>query len=124
MRKILIMIIGLGLLLSSSTNRANENVNDMNNPFFREWTTPFGVPPFDEISEEHYVPAIKEGIKRQEAEMNSIADNEGCPTICGSQLFGPLDRFELIFKRRAEKSSVPPGTLLLASRGGVQVYSK
>ncbi|HKJ78121.1 MAG TPA: M3 family metallopeptidase [Prolixibacteraceae bacterium] len=75
MRKILIMIVGLGMLLSSCTNRANENVNDMNNPFFREWTTPFGVPPFDEISEEHYVPAIKEGIKRQEAEMNAIVEN-------------------------------------------------
>lgn len=28
------------------------------NPFFAEYTTPFGVPPFDQIKFEHYKPAV------------------------------------------------------------------
>ena len=35
------------------------------NPFMKEWDTPYGVPPFDEIKTEHYLPAIEEGMKRQ-----------------------------------------------------------
>ena len=38
------------------------------NPFFTEWKTPFGVPPFDRIKAEHYLPAYEEGFKRQRAE--------------------------------------------------------
>ena len=34
------------------------------NPFFQEWKTPFGVPPFDQIRTEHFLPAIEEGIAR------------------------------------------------------------
>ncbi len=29
------------------------------NPFVAEWDTPYGVPPFDEIEDAHYLPAIK-----------------------------------------------------------------
>ena len=73
MKKLMIVILGVVVVFTSCTNQAKENENNMRNPFFREWTTPFGVPPFDEIRVEHYVPAIEEGIKRQEAEIASIA---------------------------------------------------
>ncbi len=53
----------------------------MKNPFFEEWTTPFGVPPFDEIKVEHYVPAVKEGIKQQETEIEAIVSNPEEPTF-------------------------------------------
>jgi peptidyl-dipeptidase Dcp len=35
------------------------------NPFFQTWNTPYGIPPFDEIKYEHYLPAFEEGIKQQ-----------------------------------------------------------
>ncbi len=45
------------------------------NPFFQEWTTPFGAPPFDRIKEEHFLPAFREGIGRQRREVEEIAGN-------------------------------------------------
>ena len=45
------------------------------NPFFSEYDTPFEVPPFEEIKNEHYQPAFEEGIKLHEAEIESIINN-------------------------------------------------
>ena len=41
------------------------------NPFFSAFNTPFQVPPFDKIKEEHYLPAFKEGIKRHNKEIEA-----------------------------------------------------
>src|SRR6056297_2826602 len=62
----------------------------MENPFFKEWTTPYGVPPFDEIKEEHYVPAVKEGIKQHEGEIEAIVSNSAEPTFENTIL--PMDK--------------------------------
>jgi peptidyl-dipeptidase Dcp len=43
------------------------------NPFFQEWKTPFGVPPFDQVRAEHFLPAIEEGMARQKREVAAIA---------------------------------------------------
>ena len=51
------------------------------NPFFVEWTTPFGVPPFDRITEEHYLPAYDEAMKRNVAEIDAIINNNEAPTF-------------------------------------------
>jgi peptidyl-dipeptidase Dcp len=52
---------------------------DQSNPFFTEWETPFGVPPFDKIKNEHYKPAFEEGIKQHNAEIESIIKNSARP---------------------------------------------
>jgi peptidyl-dipeptidase Dcp len=54
---------------------------DMGNPFFTEWNTPFGTPPFEDIRPEHYKPAFEEGMKRQRAEIDSIVANPAAPTF-------------------------------------------
>ncbi|MNJ87192.1 Peptidyl-dipeptidase dcp [compost metagenome] len=59
---------------------AQENKQTMN-PFFQAYATPFEVPPFDKIKNEHFKPAILEGIKRHEAEINTIANNPEAPTF-------------------------------------------
>ncbi len=52
------------------------------NPFFaEEYNTPFEVPPFDEIDDEHFLPAIEEGIKRHKAEIDAIINNPEEPTF-------------------------------------------
>jgi peptidyl-dipeptidase Dcp len=51
------------------------------NPFFREWKTPFGVPPFSEIKEEHFLPALKEGMARQKREIEALALSTEAPTF-------------------------------------------
>ena len=79
MKKLLLFVCVSGLVLGSCQNRKNENTTSMENPFFKEWTTPFGVPPFDEIKEEHFVPAVKEGIQQQQAEIDAIVNNPETP---------------------------------------------
>ncbi|MEM5515465.1 M3 family metallopeptidase [Henriciella sp. AS95] len=51
------------------------------NPFLEEWDTPFGVPPFSEIDDEEYLPAIKKGILDARAEVEAIIENEEEPTF-------------------------------------------
>ncbi|MGQ9643718.1 MAG: M3 family metallopeptidase [Ignavibacterium sp.] len=52
-----------------------------NNPFFEEWNTPFQTPPFSKIKNEHFLPALEEGIKQQRAELDLIVNNPEPPTF-------------------------------------------
>lgn len=45
------------------------------NPFLKQWNTPYGIPPFGEIRTSDYIPAIKEGIKQQNAQIDAIVSN-------------------------------------------------
>jgi len=51
------------------------------NPFFTDYETPFGVPPFDQIENEHFLPAFEEGIKQQEEKIAEIIANPDAPTF-------------------------------------------
>ena len=45
------------------------------NPFFTDYDAPYQIPPFDEIKEEHYMPAFDKGMKEQLEEIDQIANN-------------------------------------------------
>jgi len=47
----------------------------MKNPLIENFKTPFETPPFDKIKEEHFLPALKEGIKRAKDEIETIKTN-------------------------------------------------
>lgn len=49
------------------------------NPFFEKYSTPFEVPPFDQIKPEHFMPAIKQGIVEQAKEIEAIVKNKAKP---------------------------------------------
>ena len=51
------------------------------NPFFKPYGTPFNVPPFDRIKTEHFLPAVEEGIRREQAEVDAIIANRAKPTF-------------------------------------------
>ena len=51
------------------------------NPFFSEWDTPYGIPPFEKIQEKDYIEAIEAGIHRQEAEIDAIIAKDDKPTF-------------------------------------------
>ena len=57
------------LLFSALTGAVSMHSQDKNktimNPFFETYTTPYQVPPFDLIKNEHFKPAILEGIKNK-----------------------------------------------------------
>ncbi len=69
-----LLIVTAALALASCANKDQ-------NPFLQEWDTPYGIPPFDKIKIEHYMPAIKAGIAQQEAEIQAIIDNPAAPTF-------------------------------------------
>jgi peptidyl-dipeptidase Dcp len=45
------------------------------NPLLKTWTTPFQVPPFQDIKPEHFLPAIKEAIAQNRKEIDVIVNN-------------------------------------------------
>jgi peptidyl-dipeptidase Dcp len=51
------------------------------NPFFSEWKTPFGAPPFNEIKIEHFKPAFLQGMELEKKEVEAIINNTAAPTF-------------------------------------------
>ncbi|MBN1131506.1 MAG: M3 family metallopeptidase [Bacteroidales bacterium] len=72
------LLIALPVILFMLNGCKTEKASDMN-PLLAEYKTPFGVPPFDQIRNEHYLPAFREGIKQQEAEIEAIVNNPEAP---------------------------------------------
>ena len=56
------------------------------NPFFETYSTPHGTTPFDKIKTGDYMPAIHEGIRRQNAEIDAIIHNPEVPTFSNTVL--------------------------------------
>jgi len=75
-RNSLLLAICLVLVLSSCGGETPSE-----NPFFTEWTTPFGVPPWGEIHEDHFLPAFERAIAEARAEVEAIAQNPEPPTF-------------------------------------------
>ena len=77
MKKLLILCCLVLFALTACKQKEVKN----DNPFFAEFDTPFGVPPFDLIKIEHYMPAIEEGMKQEKAEIEAILGNTDPPTF-------------------------------------------
>lgn len=75
MKKIL-LAAGLAVVLGACSSSKKSGGEDMMNPFFTEYTTPFGVPPFEQIHASHYKPAFTKGMEEQMAEIQAIIDNK------------------------------------------------
>lgn len=51
------------------------------NPFLEPYDTPYEIPPFDKITNDDYMPALKEGIRLHNEEIQAIIDNPDAPTF-------------------------------------------
>ena len=78
--KQLIMAAGLAVMLTACGTSEKKTVEG-ENPFFAEYTTPFGVPPFDQIKFEHYKPALLQGMEEGRKEIEAIVNNPEEPTF-------------------------------------------
>ncbi len=56
----------------------------MDNPLLTEFSTPFGVPPFELIKPHHYMPAFKQGMEEQLKEVYPIVNNKEKPTFANT----------------------------------------
>lgn len=76
------MAAGLAVVLGACNSSKKSDVADAApNPFFTEYTTPFGVPPFDKIEVAHYKPAFEKGMEEQKKEIDAIVNNPEEPTF-------------------------------------------
>ncbi len=72
-----LLIPALAMLLLAGC----KNQKEMENPFFSAWNTPYEIPDFSRIKTEHYMPAFKEGMRQQMAEIDAIVNNPEAPTF-------------------------------------------
>lgn len=70
MRKIFILCL---ILMSMNVN--GEETRRVN-PFLTPYVTPYGTVPFDKIEESDFLPALKEGFAREDAEIEAILSNQ------------------------------------------------
>ena len=85
MKKISFIVLSLFIMLSC---KSNKNKTD-ENPFLSEFSTTNGVPPFDQIENEYYIPAFEKGMDEQAAEINLIVNSTDIPTF--NNTIVPLD---------------------------------
>lgn len=53
----------------------------MSNPFFEDWSAPFGAPPLDRVRAEHFPPAYDRALAEHTAEIVAIAENPAPPSF-------------------------------------------
>ena len=70
-QKIKALCVGSALALSGTMVAEN--------PFLSDYNTPFNIPPFEKITEDDYLPALKEGIARHNRDIEAIINNRALP---------------------------------------------
>ena len=69
------------------------------NPLLEQPATPFGVPAFNQVKLEHYMPAFEQAIAENKAEVDAIVANEEAPTFANT--IEALDRSGMLLERVA-----------------------
>ena len=77
MKKLTLMVLALGLFLTSFTKKTTE----MENPLLGKFDTTHGVPPFELIKVGHFVPAYQEAVKQHDKEIAAIVNNPEVATF-------------------------------------------
>ncbi len=108
----LILTITLISFLFISCNRNNNEKQMNDNPLLTEWNTPYGVPPFNLIKTEHYLPAYNEAMKMHNAEIEAIVNSKEEPdfnnTIAALDYSGELlMRVDNVFENVNEANTNP-----------------
>ncbi|MCK6601752.1 MAG: M3 family metallopeptidase [Bacteroidetes bacterium] len=89
-------LIATGLVFMACTPK-NELPAD--NPFAKDWETPYGVPDFGKIKTAHFEPAFMAGMDQQLTEIDSIATNPDAPTF--DNTIGKMEKSGQLLKRVA-----------------------
>ncbi|MDR0926252.1 MAG: M3 family metallopeptidase [Ignavibacteria bacterium] len=77
MKKYFAAALAAGMIFSTACSNKDAETTDASsdNPFYTEWNTPFGAPPFEKIKPEHYKQALDSGLRAHSAEIEVIANN-------------------------------------------------
>lgn len=82
------------------------------NPLLEAWTTPYGIPPFDAIRDEHFRPAFDAAFAARRAEIGRIRDSAAAPgfgnTVEALEQAGLLlQRVDNVFRARVNTDTNP-----------------
>ncbi len=79
MKHLIFALLAIMIFASACENQTTTTMKE--NPFFTEWNTPFGVPPFDLIESDDYLPAFNKAFEQHDAEIEAIISNNEAPTF-------------------------------------------
>ncbi|MEO4004294.1 M3 family metallopeptidase [Flavobacterium sp. CAU 1735] len=79
--KTVLILTTVGMSLLSGNDDKSKRNGDPTNPLLAAYNTPYEVPPFHLIKNEHFKPALLEGIKIHQQEIDAIANNPAKPTF-------------------------------------------
>ena len=88
--EIILTLSALALVLCAAGPARGADEAAADNPFFEEWSTPFGVPPFAWIDNNHYLPALEKALQVHREEIAAITVNPEAPSFENTLV--PLDR--------------------------------
>ncbi|GJQ64075.1 MAG: dipeptidyl carboxypeptidase II [Melioribacteraceae bacterium] len=75
----LTLLLLTSFLVMSCMDKTESNMND--NPFFTEYDTPYGTPPFEKIKNEHYLPAYYKALEVHNKEIDEIINSTEAPSF-------------------------------------------
>ena len=107
MKRLLLTVIAMSCLTAAHcANKKNVN------PFLQPYTTVYQIPPFEQISYAHYLPALQAGIEQQNAEVRKITDNPEQPnfenTVLALDNSGEiLKKVQYVFSALVESDNTP-----------------
>jgi len=93
MKNIILLLTVISIMTSTACKKEKKNEN----PFFTEFSTPFQVPPFDQIDTTHFIPGFIEGIKQHDSEVAAITSNSEEATFENTIL--PFDKSGKMLRR-------------------------
>ncbi len=76
-----LLIVSSGIIVADDNTKENKMCE---NPFFKKYDTPFEVPPFNLIKEDHYIPAFKKGMEIHKKEIDAIIKNKEKATFANT----------------------------------------
>lgn len=82
MRNAVLLVVLVSLMAGCNGGGGGSGTDD--NPFFVEWDTPFGSPPFDRIETVHFEPAILEGMRQHNDEIAAVIRSPEPPTFANT----------------------------------------
>ncbi|HQG76360.1 MAG TPA: M3 family metallopeptidase [Bacteroidales bacterium] len=84
------MLFAVGLFAVMLTACRNQTKEDMANPFFSDYDTPYNVPPFEKIMARHYMPAFEKGMEEGRMDIRRLINNREEPNF--ENTIGALDQ--------------------------------
>lgn len=75
----MLIAAGLATVMTACGPAGQKAGTDAGNPFLTEYSTPFGVPPFDKIKVEHYKDAFLKGMEEQKKEIDVLVNQRSMP---------------------------------------------